>query len=212
MFTKFNKKLQKLIKRYRFLDQNEPKDNAEFRTIISGYSDEQLVEVLKKRNFYKPEAAEFAIEEAIRRRIIFSEQDLLAQEYRVEELSLSLFPSIKSNKNRERIRKSIARSLVICGILPVVYGLLKLNGGKVFEGSLILFLGLLWIFCSSQLIKFFRKSFALLLMVGACVSLVYVFFKLISLKHVVFMDYFISAALFFLVIYGLFLLIRIHRN
>lgn len=181
---------------------------ADFRTDIPEYSDERIVEILKQRDHYQPEAAQLAINEAIKRGIIFSEQDLFAEEYKVEELKYSMIPKIVKPENKNKIRKSIARSLVICGVMPMVFGLVKLNAGAPIEGGLILLLGLFWIFCAAQLIKTYQKVFILALLALSIVSLAYILVKVLLAKSFVFMDVFIPTSLFLLIIYGLFFLKR----
>uniref|UniRef100_UPI0032165B48 hypothetical protein n=1 Tax=uncultured Draconibacterium sp. TaxID=1573823 RepID=UPI0032165B48 len=194
---------------FRKLQTNKDSD---FRKTISEYPDEKIVEILKQRDHYQPEAAKLAIEEAIKRGIIFSEQDLFSDEFKVEELDRSLFPKIKDARIEKRIRRSIARSLVICGIMPVVFGLLQSNKGHRIEGSLILLFGLLWIYISAQLIKNYNKTFVFILLFGALLSYVYVVVKLMALHRFIFMDFFIPSVLFLLIAYGLLFLKSFSRN
>jgi len=201
-----------LIKRSHFFNKKDTVDYIDFRTLISEYSDEKLITALKQRTYYIPEAEKFLVEEAIRREIIFSEQDLLADEYRVEELHFSFFPSIKDNKIRDRIRKSIARSSVIAGIIPVVFGLLELNKGESVEGSLILFFGLFWIFSSSQLVKAFQKIYVWLLLAASVLSLGYIVVRFILTKDPVFMDVFIPFIVFGFIIYGMIFLTKMYKH
>jgi len=201
-----------LIKRAHFFNKKDTKDDIDFNTLISEYSDEKLISALKQRTYYNPEAEKFLVEEAIKRGIIFSEQDLLAEEYRVEDLHFSFFPSIKDNKIRARIRKSIARSSVIAGIIPVAFGLLQLNKGVTVEGSLILFFGLFWIFSSSQLVKAFHKLYVWLLLSASFLSMVYIVVRFILTKDTVFMDVFIPVIVFGFIIYGMVFLKKMHKD
>jgi hypothetical protein len=180
----------------------QSKIKSDFRNDIPEYSDEQIIEVLKKRDHYQPEAAKLAIEEAIKRKIIHSEQDLFSEEYKVEELSRSMFPGIEDGSLKHRIRKSIARSLVISGLIPTVYGLVQFNAGQKLSGVHLVLFGLLWIFISAQLIKGYKKVFVLFLLVGLIAAIVFVFAQLILSANSKFMDFFISAVLFLLVGYG----------
>ena len=177
--------------------------NNDFRKDIPNATNEQLVGILKKRDYYQKEAAQLAIEEAIKRGIIHSEQDLFAEEYKVEEIKTSIFPGIEKTENKQKIRKSIARSLFICGVLPVVFGLVQMNASNVFEGAAILFFGLLWMVSAAQLIKQFQHVLFILLFAESTFGLIYILGKLLMLKSEVFMDYFIPSVLFLLIIYGL---------
>ncbi len=159
-----------------------------------------------------PEVAQLAVEEAIKRGIINSEQDLLAEEYKVEEITFSWFPKVEDEINRTKIRKSIARSFVLGGVIPLVFGLVKMNNGTAIEGSLMLAFGLLWIFCSSQLIKFYQEIFVRILIAGSLLALTYILKQLIPSGNSVFMDYFIAVVLFVLINYGLLFLHKINRS
>ena len=181
---------------------------VDFREDIPNYFDEQLKEVLKMRDHYQPEAAKLAIQEVLRRGIINSEQDLFSEEYRCEEIQFSLFPKIKRDRNRIKMRKSIARSMVISSALPVVYGLVEMRTGNKWEGAAIFLFGLLWLFCSAQLIKMFHVFFVRCLMAGTVLGVLYIFYRLISLQTTVFMDFFLVLVLTGFIFYGLIFLAR----
>ncbi len=142
---------------------NDENQVPEFKTIIAGYSDDELRKVLKKRKLYQKAAAEFAIQEAIRRGIIYSEQDLFAKEYKDEPEKFSIFPIIESEKTSTKFKKSISRSLLILGALPVVWGIIKILGGYSFEGILIFIFGAAWSFTSFQLMRLANPSFKLII-------------------------------------------------
>ncbi|WP_319503454.1 hypothetical protein [uncultured Draconibacterium sp.] len=184
------------------------KREVDFREDIPNYSDEQLIEVLKMRDHYQPEAAKLALQEALKRGIINSEQDLFSEEFRCEEIRFSLFPKIKRDRNRIKIRRSIARSLVICSALPVVYGLVEMKTGNRWEGAAILLFGLLWLFCSAQLIKVFHVFFIRCLLAGTVLGALYIFYRLISSQTYIFMDFFLVLVLAGLIFYGLIFLAR----
>lgn len=123
----------------------------EFKTIIAGYSDDELRNVLKKRKLYQNEAADFAVQEAIRRGIIYSGQDLFAKEYKDEPEKFSIFPSIESEKTSTKFKRSISRSLLILGVLPVILGVINIWEGNSVEGIFIFIFGAAWSFTSFQL-------------------------------------------------------------
>ncbi|WP_321345833.1 hypothetical protein [uncultured Draconibacterium sp.] len=188
------------------------KSEVDFREDIPNYSDEQLKEVLKLRDHYQPEAAQLAIQEALKRGIIHSEQDLFSEEFRCEEIEFSLFPKIKRDRNRIKIRRSIARSLVICSVLPVVFGLIEMKTGNRWEGASILLFGLLWLFCSAQLIKMFHVLFIRSLMAGTILGASYIFYRLISSQTYIFMDFFLVLVLAGLIFYGLIFMLKNART
>lgn len=132
---------------------NDENQVSEFKKIIAGYSDDELRKVLKKRNLYRIEAADFAIQEAIRRGIIYSEQDLFAKEYKDEPEKFSIFPSIDNEKARRKFKKSISRSLLILGALPMVWGGIKIFETQGLEEILIFIYGAAWSLTSFQLMR-----------------------------------------------------------
>lgn len=188
------------------LRRSSTKINADFRKDIPEYSDERIIEILKQRDHYQPDAAKLAIEEAIKRGIIFSEQDLFAEEYMVEELDTKLIPKIRKAENKEKIRRSLARTLVLFGIMPVVFGFVQINRANQVEGVLILFVGLLWMYFSAQLIKQYHKPFINLLLALSLLAVAYVYTKLVLANSFVFFDFFLPGVLLCLLIYGLFFL------
>ena len=191
--------------------KRQKKENTDFRKDIPEYSDEQIIEALKLRDHYQPEAAKLAIDEALRRGIIHSEQDLLAEVYRCEPIKFSLFPNIKREKNQVKIRKSIARSLVVCSVFPITFGLIELNRNNFIEGSVVLFFGFIWLFCASQLIKAFNLILVRGLMVETILAALFVGYKIITKASFMFMDFFLLAVFCGLTLYGLVFILKISK-
>lgn len=132
---------------------NDDKNVPEFKQIIGAYTDEEIRLVLKKRKLYQKDAADFAIQEAIRRGIIYSEQDLFAKEYKHEPDKFSLFPTIENDKARAKFKKSISRSLLILGAIPLVFGGIKIFESQSIEGIVIFVFGFVWSLTSFQLMR-----------------------------------------------------------
>lgn len=184
---------------------------SDFTTLIPDYSDQEILEILKKRNHYQSKAADLAIKEAIKRGLICSEQDLVAEEFRVKPMKYVLFPPISKEHQRNKIRKSIARGLVIAGVLPTVWGFVRFNGGVKLEGTIFVALGFLWIFLSARLFRRGEPGSIRLLFVMLAVSMVYVVKILVSLKGIVVMDAFVLAVVYGLIIYGLLYILKLGR-
>jgi len=134
-------------------ESNEESQIPEFMQIIAGYTDNELRKVLKKRKLYTKEAADFAIQEAIKRGLIYSDQDLFAKEYKDEPEKFSIFPTIENEKARAKFKKSISRSLLILGVLPMVWGGFKIYETQSWEGILIFVFGVAWSLISLQLMR-----------------------------------------------------------
>jgi hypothetical protein len=185
--------------------------NSDFEELMGEMDDERLKEVLQKRNHYQEKAVEAAVREAIGREIIHSEEDLMAPEFRTKPLKTKLFPDIENEHIRNKIRKSMARGLLIAGILPLIWGVVKLNNGYRNEGLVVLIFGLLWMGIASSLIRQLVPTSLKFLYALVVVSLVYTVRLLLSQAFVEFMDAFIIAVLYMLIFYGLTYLWRLYK-
>ncbi len=200
------------VQKYKMWHKRSVKPELDFKKNIPDCSDEQLIEILKLRKHYQPEAAKLAVQEAIRRKIIYSEQDLMAEEFRCEELHFSFFPRIKRQENRVKIRRSIARSLVLCGVLPLVFGFMEIKAEKLPEGLLILLFGVFWMISSAQLVKAYHQLFVKSLMIGAVTALVFISYHILSMSSFSLMDIFLLLAITGFIFYGLLFLQKMHQK
>ena len=178
-------------------------NQSDFRTLFPQYNDEEIINVLKKRKQYQKEAAEFAIEEAIKRGLIHSEQDLFAEEFQEKVAIFSIFPTIENDRNRTKIRKSVARILLILGSIPVVWGAIRIVDSNILEGILLIILGSIWIFAATKLLKELNMQKVYIMFVMLTVSLIYTIKLFISLKNPVLMDFLIPVTLYSFAVYGL---------
>lgn len=182
---------------------NNENQVPEFKQIIAAYSDEEIRKVLKKRKLYQKEAADFAIQEAIRRGIIYSEQDLFAAEYKPEPEKFSIFPIIENEKVRHKFKKSIARSLLILGALPLVLGGIKIFETQSLEGIFMFIFGVAWSLSSFKLMSTVNTKliyFMFFLLILAAVYPVKMFILSPSLNSI---DLLITILAFGSVFYGI---------
>lgn len=186
-------------------------NKADFKTLIPGYEDQEILEILKKRTYYQPEATDLAIKEAIKRGLIHSEQDLFAEEFRVNPMRYRLFPSIEREDQKNKIRKSIARGLIITGALPTIWGIIRALDGVVIEGIILVILGALWIFLSLRISRKIEKDAVFILFVLLALFAIYITKILLSLRGIVFMDVFVPVFLSGLIVYGLLFLLCLRK-
>jgi len=182
---------------------SEENQVPEFKRIIANYTDEELRKVLKKRKLYQNDAAEFAIEEAIKRGLIFSEQDLFAREFQHEPEKFTLFPAIENEKARKKFMKSIARSLIILGALPLILGGIKIFETQSLEGILIFIFGALWSFISFQLMRSVKLNHIILMYFLLVIAIGYVVKIFVSAGYVKIADILIAAVAVGFVAYGI---------
>jgi hypothetical protein len=183
---------------------NDETSVPEFGKIISAYSDEELKIVLKKRKLYQKDAADFAIQEAIRRGIIFSEQDLFAKEYKHEPDKFSIFPTIENEKARAKFKKSISRSLLILGAIPAVFGGIKIFENQSIQGIIIFVFGVLWSLTSLQLMrKAVDVKLLYLLYLLLVLAVVYIVQIMVSLHALTTIDVLVTIIGVGFVLYGI---------
>ena len=179
-------------------------NKSNLQEIFNTHTDEQILEVLRKREYYQPEAVDIAVKEAIERKLIHSEQDLFSPEFSAGPLKTKIIPDIVREKNKKRIRKSLGRSLLIAGVLPLIFGFVQYNTGNIPEGIILLVFGLLWMFLSSQIIRKGNKTIINVLLGTAFASIIYVGYLFVNSNSVIFMDVFITAVVYLIIFYGLF--------
>jgi len=98
---------------------------------------------------------------------------------------------------------------MIAGILPVIHGIVQLNKGQVAEGWPVLAFGLVWISTSVWLIRQYASKAVILLFVLTGLSLFYTLQLLITDPVFIYMNWFIAAAIYLLIVYGLLFTLRL---
>ncbi len=187
-------------------------EEPDYEKLYAEYPDEEIIAILKKRKHYRKEAAIQAIQEAIKRGIINSEQDLISEDYAVEPLKFSIIPDIENETARKKIRKSLSRSLMILGVVPVIWGTIKIIYNMFLEGSLLMLLGIIWIFISYKQIKNVSAKFISLQFVLLASAAIYIWRDFSRLKGHSLMDILVAIIGFGFVIYALLFLRTLKQN
>jgi hypothetical protein len=170
------------------------------------YSDEEILSILRKIKLYEPEAQKIATEEAVRRKLIHSEQDLFSPNFRPEPSLFTIFPHPEKKESILKIIRSMSRALLIAGVIPIVFGFLKFQVAKYAEGSSLILTGLVWMTFMWVIYSRQDRRFWSPLLVILILSALYAGRILVLLKGLRTMDYVIPAILFALVFYSLFYL------
>lgn len=117
-------------------------------------SDEQLLEILKKRKDYQESAVDAAVKIAIERQLIHSEQDLFSSAFQNVKSNRSiLFPEISNDFHREKLEGSIFRFLYVISFVPLVFGFLKYAEGQYYLTAISVGIGSIWFLLSFLLFK-----------------------------------------------------------
>jgi hypothetical protein len=124
----------------------------------TGYTDEQIFEILKNHKDYQELAVDVAVKIAVTRKLINSKQDLLAPEYQ-QSLSTkrTLFPEVRNEFHRKRLIGSIFRFIFLMSVLPLAYGILNYAKGEINKAEFGIGLAIVW-FVLGFLLKKTRNS------------------------------------------------------
>ena len=129
-------------------------ENENLETRIRKLSNEELIELLKLREMYQPEAVGYGIAEALLRGLIKSEDDLELPNFQPDERhQKSLFPHLNTTTQFQKVFTSMIRILYFSAIIPLLFGILKLIEGDIPFAVTLLGLGGLWVGLSILLEK-----------------------------------------------------------
>lgn len=139
--------------------------NRNIKTIIMDFfekytssTDEQILEILRKRKDYQDTAVDAAVKIAIERQLIHSAQDLFSPEFQnVKPNQSILFPEISNDFQRQKLEGSIFRFLYVMSILPLVFGFLKYAEGQIYLTAIGVGIGLIWFLLNFLLFKTHKK-------------------------------------------------------
>lgn len=179
---------------------------------MTHYTDQEIIDILRKRKSYEPEAVRIATGEALRRNLIHSEQDLFSEKYAEQPASWTLFPCPENRETSHKIIRSMSRMLMLVGVIPVIYGVMKFQTGKYPEGVAMLVAGLLWVFASFMIYSRHDRRFWAPLLVVGLLAAVYVSRMLLLVKGLRVLDYVVPGILFLVVFYVLFFLRALLRK
>lgn len=182
---------------------NEENLISGFRQIIAGYNDEELRKVLIKRNLYQKEAADFAISEAIKRGLIYSEQDLFSKEFQSEPEKFSIFPVVENEKVRAKFRRSITRALIISGALPMVWGGIKIFKTQSTEGIILFIAGSAWSIISFQLMQKINVKLIGTLYLMLFLAVVYFVKIFVAVNYLKVLDVIFASTVIVFIAYGI---------
>jgi hypothetical protein len=165
--------------------------------------DAELTEVLKKRSQYQEIAADCAIREALKRGLILSEAELNHPGFRQVPARFTFFPSPYRAETRQRLLRSLCRSLMIAGVIPAFYGILKMTNLKYAEGTALVSIGIVWIGMSWFLMERNDRRWVFPMFFLILVSIPYVARMMVWYASLKWTDFFIPSVLYVLIIYSL---------
>lgn len=195
---------------------NAPKEiqtEVDYQEKYKQFSDAEIREILLLRNSYQEKAAQAAIQEAISRGIIQSEQDLFSEAYRQPTNQPGrFFPNIRKPEQKERILSSIYRINYILGIIPFIFAGLNYSKGEFTPCVIFAGVGIGWMFLNFRLSK--TKSGLLLNLMFALVILAFAYsiYYVYILKSPQVMDFAVTVIAFLIPAYCLLFARSILKN
>lgn len=119
-----------------------------FQERYNSYNDQQLMEILRNHQEYQPAAVTAAVKIAIERKLINSEQDLLAPEFQNRlEKGFSIFPKFRNELYKNNMISGAVRILYLYSILPLVYGIMSYAKGEMIQSFSGMAMAFLWLSC-----------------------------------------------------------------
>ena len=120
----------------------------------TGFSNQQIKDILKNHKDYQEPAVTAAVKIAIERELIHTEQDLLGPEYQSQmSYNWSFLPEIHNAYLYKRVRASIFRVLFLASLIPIIYGVMKIAEGQLSMTYLGVGAGLTWLLFTFILFK-----------------------------------------------------------
>ncbi|MDX9880635.1 MAG: hypothetical protein RBS73_01130 [Prolixibacteraceae bacterium] len=176
----------------------------DFRQKYKELSDAEIRDILLKRKSYQAEAAQAAIQEAISRGILQSEQDLFAKEYDLPaEHSVFFFPSIRKAEQKTKILASLHRVFYVLGAIPFAFSGMNFFREKPLPAMVFIVIGASWWFLNFRLSKsrniLIIYPMIVMLFSGFCYAMGSYFMQ----KNTEGMDYTVVTVAFFVSLYCL---------
>lgn len=165
--------------------------------------DAGVIEVLKKRDQYQRSAVDFAVREALKRGLICSEEELYEPRFSHESARFTFFPFPDKKETRTKLFRSLCRSLMIAGVIPAFYGVMKLTNHKFPEGTALISIGVIWIGMSWFLMERSERRLIFPMFFLLLISVPYLVRMMAWHTSLKWTDFLIPSVLYALMIYSL---------
>lgn len=188
------------------MDKNQQHQDRKSRMEerILGLSRDELTSALKKRKGYEPVAEEIIVREAIRRGLIESVSDLDLPEFNPPSARFTLFPVPESEVSRNKIIRSLMRSLMIPGLIPIYFGFLKFAIPKYLEGAGLISAGAIWIMMALIVMLKSERRLLFPMFLLLILSIVYAGRIMLAYSYLRWTDIFIPVVMYLFAFYSLY--------
>lgn len=177
-------------------------ENENLESRICSLNDIDLRKLLSLKDLYQNEAVKIAIQEAIKRGIIVSEDDLNLPEFNSAKKTIkSIFPKLNNELQLKKVFSSIVRILLIISIFPILLGSLKLVEHQTQYGFGLLMFGVAWLSLNLYLQKSRNHQVPIGLIVIFLLGISFVFFNQVRFYSFQIIDLVIWGLCIFVILY-----------
>jgi hypothetical protein len=190
-------------------------DRQDLESRITGLSGDELLTALINRKEYTSEAAEIIVKESLRRGVIHNEDDLLSPQFNPSPRKFSFFPFPETEFSRDKILKSLMRSVMLPGVIPVYFGVMKFSFPKYTEGVILISVGAVWVIMALIVMLKSERRLIIPMAFLLLLSALYAGRIMLAYQHLRWTDIFIPVLLYIFITYCLiytFILLRKARR
>lgn len=156
-------------------------DTESLKMRFEKYSDDEIIEILKKKKLYQENAIHAAVQIALERGLINEEDDIYTEEFSHDsDMPFRIFPILNSEIQIKKVLTSLSRILYLTTIIPLIYCCLSYTDGETMKTLIFAAISIIW------------------------VSLVFGMER----KHVTFLGYFMIVFLIFVISYTIILTLQ----
>lgn len=171
------------------IETDDKNNGNSFEYRLREVSDEEILSILKYREHFQASAFKAAIKEALKRGLIESVDELNTDKFSpMDPPAKSLFPVGTYPQQNLAIFKSLCRIFYGVGLIPVLYGAVKLASGFSTGALAALLTGILFIYLAFRLEKTLKVLFANLILAFNLPAIAFAIYFLTSKGSTVTMD------------------------
>lgn len=185
------------------MNKSKKKNNNEvdLKERFSDISNEEIISILIHREHFNTEAAELAIEEALKRNIINSLEELESEKFAPKPIPpRSIFPVAHTKQQNETILKSMCRIFYGFGLVPLIYAFMYFQS-NISQSIVGIILGVLIIVFAANLNKSKKPFWANILLALNLPIMGIAIYKLSAMGTVMLMDTLAGSLIVFIFLY-----------
>ncbi|HNW51397.1 MAG TPA: hypothetical protein PKH79_09960 [Prolixibacteraceae bacterium] len=183
------------------IDSTDKNEGNSFEYRLKEVSDEEIVNILRFREHYQPQAIKAAIREALHRGIIESVDDLEKEEFKQPSIRKSFFPVSYNENQNYTLFKSLCRICYLFGIIPSIYGGIQLANKQITHGIIAILIGISFMYLTYNLEKGKKIFHAQLMLIFNIPAIVYAIYWLKTSVDPAKTDYLIAIVCILILLY-----------